>query len=108
MWILQHPENTVPVAYGTRALFSISPHHHQQCCIVLFYALLFFCKIKVMKPSFATCHDAVTKEHTVSAVVKEYFFDEVHTSLASNESSKDKPSSNPNFPPFPELCSALF
>jgi hypothetical protein len=75
------------------ALFSISPHHHQQCYMVLFYALLFFCKIKVMKPSFATCHDAVTKV-TVSAIVKKYFLAEVHTSPASNEASKDKPSSN--------------
>jgi hypothetical protein len=50
--------------YGTKELFSIPPHQLQQCCMVLFYALLFFCKIKVMKPSFATCHDTVTKVAT--------------------------------------------
>jgi hypothetical protein len=97
--------------HGTRALFSISPHRQQQCCIVLFYALLSFCKIKVMTPSFATCHDAVTKglqEHTASVIVKKHFLAEVHTSPASNEPSKDKASSNPNSPPFPEVCSALF
>ena len=49
------------------------------------------------------------QEHSVSAIVKKHFLAEVQAPPpASNEPSKGKPSSNPNSPPFSELCSALF
>lgn len=113
IWILQHPENTVPMALWDKGIiFNLSPPPP-----AMLYGVILCSVVSLQDQSDETifCHlswcsdkSHCLQEHTVSAIVKKYFRALVHTSPASNELSKDKPSSNPDSPPFPELCSALF
>jgi hypothetical protein len=73
-----------------------------------FHALLFCFWIKVTKPAFTTCHNAMKKVAAFNSKMFQHFLAEVCALLsASKESRRHEQPGIPNFPPQPGSHGAL-